>query len=322
MKKSTVRKHGGRLIQSLIDIDSKSVNTGKKSKEKCSTTSQSVHLAKRGVKRVVRNKSSHSVMKPKHMNQKVQKTVHSKKRMVKVEVTSEDGDSQANKENDAPCMPQKTTKIGKKKSPFVKTKVEVVKVQQSIIDEPMATPDSKTSRHHKRKMMEEGGESAKTLKNADRSSSKKKSEKFTSSTKRVSLRKKMESVSEASAFKQEVPETPKQKPESDIKSSSFEHPKNNYGLRKRGRKPKKSRIYEDKDNIIFSHEKEEEMHKIGDSEFKLPHEERNKLMNSHHTDLNLEASVIDEDSYKDTLSRHNIIDHDMSDDGETGKNKI
>jgi len=81
-------------------------------------------------------------------------------------------------------------------------------------------------------------------------------------------------VSEASGFKQEVPETPRQKSESDDKSPSFEQPKNSYGLRKRGRKPKKSMIYKDEHNLIYSHEKEEEMQRLDDSEFKLPYEEK------------------------------------------------
>jgi hypothetical protein len=53
-------------------------------------------------------------------------------------------------------------------------------------------------------------------------------------------------------------------------------PKSGYGLRKRGRKPKKSMVYKDKENLIFSHEKDEEMQKLDDSEFKLPNEYRSK----------------------------------------------
>lgn len=55
-------------------------------------------------------------------------------------------------------------------------------------------------------------------------------------------------------------------------------PKNTYGLRarKRGRKPKKSHVYNSAENLIYSHEKEEEMNKLDDSEFKLPNEYKHK----------------------------------------------
>ena len=55
-------------------------------------------------------------------------------------------------------------------------------------------------------------------------------------------------------------------------------PKNTYGLRKRkrGRKPKKSHVYNSSENLIFSHEKDEEMNKLDDSEFKLPNEYKHK----------------------------------------------
>jgi hypothetical protein len=55
-------------------------------------------------------------------------------------------------------------------------------------------------------------------------------------------------------------------------------PKNTYGLRRRGRgrQPKKSHIYKSDENLIFSHEKDEEMNKHDDSEFKLPNEDKSK----------------------------------------------
>ena len=319
MKKSTVRKHAGRLICPLTHIDSKSVTSSKKGKDRSVAATQGNSMTRRGVKRVVRNKSSSHLSKPKNVAHKVLKTVSSKKRLIKVEAISEDGDSQANKENDDPTPAQKTKKRGRKKGSFTKPKLEVVKVQQTIIDEPMATPDTKLAKQAKRKVVEESGGCDKNSKRAHQSSTKKKSEKYNSSSKRVSLRKKTESVSEPSACKQEVPETPQQEPESEAKSGKFDHPTSGYGLRKRGRKPKKSRIYKDEDNIIFSHEKEEDMNKIDDSEFKLPNEERSKSNSPIHQNLNLEASPVGGDSYKDTVSRHNIIDHDMSDDQMLGK---
>lgn len=55
-------------------------------------------------------------------------------------------------------------------------------------------------------------------------------------------------------------------------------PRNTYGLRRRGRgrQPKKSHIYKSEENLIFSHEKDEEMNKHDDSEFKLPNEDKSK----------------------------------------------
>lgn len=55
-------------------------------------------------------------------------------------------------------------------------------------------------------------------------------------------------------------------------------PKNSYGLRRRagGRQPKKSHIYKREENLIYSHEKDEEMNKHDDSEFKLPNEDKSK----------------------------------------------
>lgn len=58
--------------------------------------------------------------------------------------------------------------------------------------------------------------------------------------------------------------------------AKVEPPRNSYGLRRRGRKPKKSKIFKEKENFIYSYEKEEDMHKLDDSEFKLPNEHLSK----------------------------------------------
>jgi len=41
---------------------------------------------------------------------------------------------------------------------------------------------------------------------------------------------------------------------------------------------KKSHVYKSEENIIFSHEKDEEMNKLDDSEFKLPNEDKSRLI--------------------------------------------
>lgn len=269
MKKITVRKQGGKPSSPLTHTDTKSVTQGKGSKSKASPVSNSISIPRRGVKRVIRNKTSQNSTKTK---KKVNKIVPSKKRAIKVEALSESEDSQANKENDAPTsMPIK--KRGRKKGSLNKSSHEKPKVQQNIIDYPLTTPNSKVARQVNKRVYESAGDSIKEEKDGGQTPSLK-----ASSTKRVSLRKKTESIAASSACKQEyVPcETPKQEPDSDIKGSPFEQPKSGYGLRKRGRQPKKSKIYQDEDNIIFSHEKDEDMNKIDDSEFKLPNEERSK----------------------------------------------
>ena len=84
-------------------------------------------------------------------------------------------------------------------------------------------------------------------------------------------------MSESSDSKHQFSATPKYQSTGYKKPKDFEHPKNGYGLRRRGRKPKKSMIYKDEDNIILSHEKDEDMNKIDDSEFKLHNQECSRI---------------------------------------------
>jgi len=98
------------------------------------------------------------------------------------------------------------------------------------------------------------------------------------SVKRMSLKKKTQALFNESASKASINESIKE--QECIKTpSSSQALKSSHGLRrtKRGRKPKKSHVYNSAENLIYSHEKEEEMIKLGDSEFKLPNEEKNKL---------------------------------------------
>lgn len=96
------------------------------------------------------------------------------------------------------------------------------------------------------------------------------------STKRVSLKKKSDVVSKESGSKAWANETKKEKVETTKTPPKTPAPRNNYELRKRGRKSKKSMIYKDEDNIVYSCEKEEDMQKLDDSEFKLPNETHSK----------------------------------------------
>lgn len=94
------------------------------------------------------------------------------------------------------------------------------------------------------------------------------------STKRVSLKKKTDIISKESDSK--TCEIKKDNTEAEKTPSKTQAPRNNYELRKRGRKSKKSMIYKDEDNIVYSCEKEEDMQKLDDSEFKLPNESHSK----------------------------------------------
>jgi hypothetical protein len=96
------------------------------------------------------------------------------------------------------------------------------------------------------------------------------------STKRVSLKKKSDTVLKDSDSKALTNEKVKESVESSKTPPKTSTPRNNYELRKRGRKSKKSMIYKDEDNIVYSWEKEEDMQKIDDSEFKLPNESHSK----------------------------------------------
>lgn len=93
------------------------------------------------------------------------------------------------------------------------------------------------------------------------------------STKRISLKKK---TLPESASKLSISGSNKENSEWIKTPSSSDLPRNTYGLRRRGRgrKPKKSHIYKSEENLIFSHEKDEEMNKHDDSEFKLPNEDK------------------------------------------------
>lgn len=98
------------------------------------------------------------------------------------------------------------------------------------------------------------------------------------SVRRLSLKKKEVSIHNESGSKVSVLESNKENSELIKTPTSSVFPGNSYSLRRRGRgrQPKKSHIYKSKENIIFSHEKDEEMNKLDDSEFKLPNEDKRK----------------------------------------------
>mmetsp|Transcript_5206 Transcript_5206/g.5970 ORF Transcript_5206/g.5970 Transcript_5206/m.5970 type:complete len:152 (-) Transcript_5206:2811-3266(-) len=98
--------------------------------------------------------------------------------------------------------------------------------------------------------------------------------------KRVLLKKRSDTILIESASKISVHESNKENSECIKTPTSSDLPRSIYGLRRRGRgrQPKKSHIYKREENLIFSHEKEEEMNKLDDSEFKLPNEDKSKLI--------------------------------------------
>lgn len=96
-------------------------------------------------------------------------------------------------------------------------------------------------------------------------------------SKRVAI-KKADVLLQESGSKVSINESNKENSECIKTPTSSDLPKNTYGLRRRGRgrQPKKSHIYKSEENLIYSHEKDEEMNKLDDSEFKLPHEDKSK----------------------------------------------
>ena len=224
----------------------------------------SVGPVKKFSKRVVRNKTTlketkHTLTKP---NKMIKANNLQKKKLPNGQRRSS-LDSQANKENNTPGAASKNKKFGLNKANWSNQKKTPMKVYRK----PMSS-NSKSKKKNFKKSPEKVVQIA--VSEEDQTSK--------PSVKRVSLKKKTQALSNESASKVSINESIKE--QECIKTpSSSRAPKNSYGLRrtKRGRKPKKSHVYNSAENLIYSHEKEEEMNKLGDSEFKLPNEEKNKL---------------------------------------------
>ena len=159
-------------------------------------------------------------------------------------------------------------------------KMEISDDPQADKENNMPTPVSrkstfiKSGSKHKRRNIKNSYEKSLKENNTDE-------EKYEKSTvKRVSLKKKADTTLVESGSKVSVNGSNKENSECIKTPTSSDLPRNTYGLRRRGRgrQPKKSHIYKSEENLIFSHEKDEEMNKYDDSEFKLPNEDKSKLI--------------------------------------------
>jgi len=169
MKKSKTRGSSGKDYDGLINIESKSVINNQSSKHKQQAFEQSNSIIKRGVKRVVRNKSSINTTKMKKNScKKISKPLQSKKKLIKAEMKSESDDSQADKENDTPAMSCKM-KRGRKKGSFNKTTLENTKIKSTVLESHYITPDTRFNKKNKKKSPEIVEEPEKVLKDVGES---------------------------------------------------------------------------------------------------------------------------------------------------------
>jgi hypothetical protein len=219
-----------------------------------------------------------------------------KKKLVEQRKTSS-VDSQADKENNTPVEHGKSRRSTKNTIDKSSEKKQISEKIVKTLESGSKSKRKLSKKSPENKIKEEVSEEEKTSK---------------PSVKRVSLKKRVDPVLNESASKASVIESNKENSELIKTPTSSDLPKNTYGLRKRmrGRKPKKSHVYNSAENLIYSHEKEEEMNKLDDSEFKLPNEHKHK------------AKIIEEDKdeeMKDELS-DTEQDRSMSEDI-TGKFK-
>jgi len=177
---------------------------------------------------------------------------------------------------------KKVCKIsGRKRKRQIQEKVEMEEDSQEDKENNIPTPVAKKglkrvksgSKHKKRNIKNSYEKSIKKEISEDENSGKQ-------SVKRMSLKKKPATVLVESASKVSMNESVKEESEGIKTPTSSDLPKSSYSLRKRGkgRKLKKSHVYKSEENIIFSHEKEEEMNKLDDSEFKLPNEDKSRII--------------------------------------------
>lgn len=220
-------------------------------------------MTRSGNKRVIRVKTS--MKEVKHTDRKsvkVTKHTHSKGKKKTAGKHESSVDSQADKENNVPITGSKKRHLSNKAH--------------------VESTEKKTQMESNTKSVLSGSKSKKKYQNKHKSpikvveieeSDEEPSEKPI--TKRVAL-KKTELALNESASKISINESNKEISESIKTPTSSILLKNSYGLRRRGRgrKPKKSHIYKREENLIYSHEKDEEMHKHDDSEFKLPNEDK------------------------------------------------
>lgn len=220
-------------------------------------------MTRSGSKRVIRVKTS--MKEGKHTDRKSvrgAKHTHFKGKKKPVGKPDSSVDSQADKENNVP------TTVTKKRQLSNKAHVESTEKKTQMESN---TKSVLSGSKHKKKYQNKHKSPVKVVEIEE--SDEEPSEKPV--TKRVAL-KKTEAVLNESASKISVNESNKEISESIKTPTSSDLPKNGYGLRRRGRgrKPKKSHIYKSEENLIYSHEKDEEMHKHDDSEFKLPNEDK------------------------------------------------
>ena len=174
-------------------------------------------------------------------------------------------DSQANKENNMPY-------------PIIKTRNAMVKKLNEDTDKKdspqVISKNLETQLKAKKKLIKKSPEKVVEAEISENESECK------PVVKRVSLKKRVDPVLNESASKVSINESNKENSELIKTPTSSDMPKDSYELRRRGRgrQPKKSSIYKNEENLIYSHEKEEEMHKHDDSEFKLPNKDKSKLV--------------------------------------------
>lgn len=204
---------------------------------------------------------------------------NSRQKKQKFENKESSVDSHDNKENNMPSILPKKNKIEGKKGLESNEKKKLVQIT--------AKSSSEKVSKHKTSNSKKLGEKVISIESSDQEEDNQKP-----SVKRLSLKKKEVPYHTESGSKVSVRESNKENSELIKTPTSSDLPRNSYGLRRRGRgrQPKKSHIYKNNENIIFSHEKDEEMNKLDDSEFKLPNEDKSKEFRNIFVDL--EASKV------------------------------
>lgn len=169
MKKNKDKKQNSVNQAKPISTEARSFSNSRNSKKKNEALSQSLSLTRRGVKRVIRNNSSHqfSTIK-KAVVKKVDNSIKTRKRMIKAECSSVSEDSQANKENIESPIPA-IRKRGRKKANYNKQPLDIAKVHRNVVDEPMVTPNSKSRTNEKNSQLENSGENDEVSKEINQS---------------------------------------------------------------------------------------------------------------------------------------------------------
>ena len=176
-----------------------------------------------------------------------------------------------------PRKPPKVSKIGVKEDKENKNIENKNNLESKKKDKDIITPKTAEESHKHKKHASENKNEALNIKVETENYDNKGAD--AKSTKRVSLKKKSDVALKDSDSKTITYESNIEHAENSKTPPKTSTPRNNYELRRRGRKSKKSMIYKDEDNIVYSWEKEEDMQKIDDSEFKLPNESHSKKLN-------------------------------------------